>query len=216
MTLDQLKNLIYHKAKISSAETSEVNIVTSVIAEVINDVCKRYFWSFLEEKDDSSITLSAGEYQKELPSDFLHLKGVVLKDADNITYPVFSEKELEVYRGKPDLDDTGRPYLRWVYWDSANKYYLQFHPKSDGSYTVLLRYLQKLNEDEIGRIPNGLVIFFGCMRVLASPDEMAKYDTMYENGILRMWDSDDSDLEAEPELGLDEAIKQFNQYMAGI
>lgn len=217
MGLDELKALIYHKAGISSSETAEVNMVASVITEVILDFSKRFPWSFLEEQDDSTISLSAGDYQKALPADFLHLVSVTLKDTDNITYPVFSKQELAVYKGSPDLDDTSRPYLRWPYRDSSNNPYLQFHPKSDGSYTVLLRYLQKLASAGIARIPNGLVICSGCMATLASTKEERKgYKDDFEDGIVRMWMSDNIDLEAEPEQELDRAILNYNKFTAGL
>lgn len=216
MGLNELKNLIYHKAKISPVKTAETNIADSVIAEVIDDFCKRFPWTFLSVIDDDSISLSAGDYQKALPRDFLHLKGVRLKDSDNVIHKVFSEEEFGAYEHSSDLDDTGQPYLRWVYYDNERKPYLQFHPKSDVAYTVLLRYLQKLNPDDVGRIPSGLVIFFGCMQVLAPPAEMGKYETLYENGILRAWASDRPDTEEDLDWGTDPMTEAYNAFTAGI
>jgi len=216
MGINELKALIYHRAGISPNKTTETNIVASVITEVILDFCKRFPWSFLEEQNDDGITLSVGDYQKALPSDFLHLVRVRLKDSDNIIHKVFSEEEFKAYERSTDLDDTSRPYLRWVYYDSSRDPYLQFHPKSDGSYTVLLRYLQKLGADDIARIPNGLVIFFGCMEILAAPEEMAIYGKRYEDKIIQMWMSDNIDLEAETERELDPAILNYNRFTAGL
>lgn len=216
MGLNELKNLIYYKAKISPVKTTEVNIVDSVIAGVIDDFCRRFPWTFLGVVDDDSISLSAGDYQKALPRDFLHLRAVRLKDSDNVIYKVFSEEEFKAYERSSDLDDTGRPYLRWVYQDSERKFYLQFHPKSNAAFTVLLRYLQKLKPDEVGRIPNGLVIFFGCMQILAPPKEMGTYRTLYENGILQEWVSDRPDREEELQWGLDPVTKAYNEFTAGL
>jgi hypothetical protein len=214
MDLTSLKNLIYHKAKIDSAITADVNMVISVIDAVVSDFSRRYPWSFLKKRDATK-SLASGEYQLELPTDFVSLISTELVDSGNIVYPVHSFKERAYAEGNPDLTETGRPYLAWIYY-SSGKWYLEFRPKSDGAYTVRLSYKATLSSDDLTFVPNGLVIFWGCMSAFAPPDEMALYKKMYENGILSMWGSDRVDMGEEPQLYPDEAVTAFNKYMESI
>lgn len=210
-----LQNLIYHKAKISPSATTETDIVDTVIAEVLLVFCKERPWTFLKKKS-TSITLSAGDYQKELPDDFLHLVSVEVVDSDNVVYPSYSTKPKSFGEDNPDLDDTGRPKKHWHYRDSNRKSHLEMRPKSDGSYTLHIWYLEKLNVDDINVIPNALVLFWGCMAVLGSPDEMRMYKNLYNEGIFEMWASDNPDLENQPEQEMDPQTETFNEYMATI
>jgi len=216
MEKTKLQKLIYYKLNISPNQESETDIVASVIGEIMKDVSKRYPWSFLAKKS-TSLSLTSGDYQIDLPRDLSHLISVALLDSDNIVYPVHSTKPTEFDRdGTPDLDDTDRPYKCWIYWDDDRNPCLEFRPKSDGSYTIQLRYRQTLGFDDVEAIPNGLIIFWGVMAVLATHEELGSYHTLYERGIQEMWIDDVPDLGEETNQQVDEATKTFNEFMGNL
>jgi len=216
MEKTKLQKLIYYKLNISPNQESETDIVASVIGEIMKEISKRYPWSFLAKKN-TGLTLTSGQYQKDLPRDLAHVISVALIDSDNLVYPVHTIKPTEFDRdGIPDLDDTDRPYKGWVYWDDDRNPCYEFRPKSDGSYTVQLRYRQTLGFDDVEAIPNGLVIFRGVMAELAPPDQMNAYEGRYERGIQQMWIDDVPDLGEETNQQVDEATKTFNEFMGNL
>lgn len=214
MGATQLENLLYHKLGISPSETAETNIIKSVIGEVVQDITRRFPWSFLEMKNTSK-TLNAGDYQKALPPDFLHLISACLISADNVTYRLHPKKPAEFDAMQTDLDDTNRPYLRWVYYDDAGDPHIEVRPKSDVTYTLQVRYKKNLTSSYTV-IPNLLVIFYGVMAIMAPADQMGYYKRLYESGLLEMWASDRPDLEDEPVWKINRQTEEFNIYMDGL
>lgn len=215
MNLASLKNLIYHKANVSPDDDDQVAIVATVIAEVLDDVSRRFPWSFLK-KQSTSITFSAGDYQKELPADFLQLIHFELKDSGNKLHPVHSVNQRIFGEELPNLGATGGPYRFWYYYDGSRKPYIECRPKLDGDYTANIWYKEKLSTSSMSVIPNGLVVAYGCLAMLAPTDEMDAYDGRFERGILKMWANDMPDLSAEIRMGVDQRIEAYNRFTAGI
>lgn len=216
MEKTKLQKLIYHKLVMSPNNESETAIVDSVIGEVMKDISKKYPWSFLAKKK-TSLSLTSGDYQIDLPRGLSHVISIALLDSDNLVYPVHSIKPTEFDRDNiPDLDDTDRPYMGWVYWDDNGNPCYEFRPKSDGSYTVQLRYRKMLGFGDVEAVPNGLVVFWGVMAVMATHEEVASYHTLYERGIQQMWIDDVPDLSEESNQKIDPATETFNDFMGTI
>jgi hypothetical protein len=210
-----LDKLVAWKASLDISDDDTADRIQSVRTEILLDISKRYPWSFLERKSES-ITLSSGDYHKELPPDFLRIIGVgIFSTTDNVVYPVHSERAGNWEEGNPDEDDTDQPYFYWLEWHSiTGKPWIALRPKSDSSLTLRIRYQKKLLADQVPFIPNGLVPFFGMMSVLISDaDKMNLYKSLYEAGIEQMWISDMPDLNDAPDLKPDRAIEIFNEYM---
>jgi hypothetical protein len=216
MNKTALDRLVRHKLKVSSASDTEQDIIDSVRADVLKDVCLRHPWAFLKRTHET-ITLSAGDYQKALPQNFLRMLSVSLKDADNVVYPVHSTKLTDFEEDNPDLDDADtRPYMYRVYLDENDKPWIELRPKANGSYTLLLRYIKALREDDINEIPNGMVLFFGIMAALAREADQPMYKGLYESGIAEMWHNDTLDFGDEPVFEIDPAIETYNIYCHSI
>jgi len=217
LNTDRLDKLVAWKAGLSLNNKIQKDVITSVRPEVLLDISKRYPWSFLERKSEL-ITLSAGDTLKELPPDFLRIIGVALIDSDDVVYPVHSEKSSTWEEGQPDQTNTDRPYLYWLEWNTATgKPWIVLKPKSDGSYTLRVRYQKKLMKDQVALIPDGLVPFYGIMLILEkNVEQMTIYKNLYEGGINKMWASDMPDLNDAPDLKPDRAIENFNIYMDGL
>ena len=217
MDATALNNLIRYKIPESASEEDITNIIESVRNDVVADICKRRPWSFLERKS-TGVTLSSGDYQKALPQDFIRMIGVrIYGTSDNVVKPIPSWKPMEYEEAEPDLDDTDKPWRYWIYYDTDTaEYKIELRPKSDGNYTLLLRYQVSLNGSEVNRLPNGLVAFYGIMAVMAKPDEMKYYKTLYEAGIHEMWANDMPDLGDESVFKVDKAVEIYNRYMDSI
>ena len=217
MNTDRLDKLVAWKAGLSLTTKRDKDIITSVRPEVLLDISKRYPWSFLERKSES-ISLSAGDTLKKLPPDFLRVIGVALIDSGDVVYPVHSQKSATWEEGRPDQTHTDRPYLYWIEWNvTTRKPGIVLKPKSDGSYTLRIRYQKKILADQVSLIPDGLVPFYGMMLILEkSVEQITIYKNLYETGIEKMWASDMPDLNDTPDLKPDRAIENFNIYMDGL
>lgn len=214
MNTDRLDKLVAWKAGLSLTNKVQKDIITSVRPEVLLDISKRYPWSFLERKSES-ISLSADDTEKKLPPDFLRIIGVALIDSDDVVYPVHSQKSSTWEEGQPDQTHTDRPYLYWLEWHTTTgRPQIVLKPKSDGSYTLRIRFQKKLLADQVSLIPDGLVPFYGMMLILEkNVEQITIYKNLYEGGISKMWKSDMPDLNDAPDLKPDRAIENFNQYM---
>jgi len=216
LNTDRLDKLVAWKAAKSLDNTEDKDIIECVRAEILLDISKRYPWSFLERKSES-ISISAGDTEKNLPYDFVRIIGVALIDSDNVVYPVHSEKPATYEEEQPDEDDTDRPHLCWIEWDATTgKPKIVLKSKSDGSYTLRLRYQKKILEDQVSLIPDGLAAFYGMMMIVGAEDQMVTYKNMYEAAIGQMWASDMPDLNDMSDLKPDKALEIFNQYMGGL
>lgn len=217
MNTDRLDKLVAWKASLSLTNKVQKDIITSVRPEVLLDISKRYPWSFLERKSED-ITLSAGDTEKELPPDFVRIIGVALIDSSSVVHKVHSAKSLTWEEGQPDQTHTDIPYRYWLEWNTTTgKPWIVLKPKSDGSYTLRVRYQKKLLADQVSLIPDGLVPFYGMMLILEkNVEQITLYKNLYEGGIVKMWASDMPDLNDAPDLKPDKAIEIFNIYMGGL
>lgn len=217
MNTDRLDKLVAWKAGLSLTTKRNKDIITSVRPEVLLDISKRYPWSFLERKSEL-ITLSADDTIKELPPDFLRIIGVALIDSDDVVHPVYSAKPLTWEEEHPDQTHTDSPYRYWLEWNTTTgRPWIVLKPKSDGSYTLRIRYQKKILADQVSLIPDGLVPFYGMMLILEkNVEQITIYKNLYEGGIKKMWASDMPDLNDTPDLKPGRAIENFNIYMDGL
>lgn len=219
MDTNNLDQLVAWKVGMSLDNADQAKKIEVVRAAILEDISERYPWSFLERKTET-ISLSSGDREKTLPKDFQRLISVALIDSDNVVYPIHPAQPSEVEEENPDLDDTDRPYRRWLEWDSVTQRpQVVLDPKCDASYTLRLRYQKKLMPNQVLLVPNGLIAFWGMVVVLTKvekSDVIKKYSDLYEFGIQRMWASDMPDLNYAGDQKVALSIERFNQDMDGI
>lgn len=214
MNTTNLDKIVAHKAGLDvDGNVEDAAIIAIARAETLADISQRYPYSFLERKS-TSITLAAGDVEKALPEDFVRKLSLAIYASDNVVHPVYTEKPSTHDEAEPDEDETDRPFTNWIEWNSTTgKPWIRFGQKSDGVYTVRLRYQKKLAADQVAILPNGLAAIYGMMILLCKPDETAAYANLYEAAIAKMWASDMPDLNDAPDFKADRAIERFNQDM---
>lgn len=211
MNTNALDKIVAHKASLALTNKKNKDIIAIARGVIVPDIGGRYPWSFLERKS-TSITLVAGDVEKVLPSDFLRKISLVIYASDNIILPVHTEKPSSHDEEGPDEDSTDRPFTNWIEWNSTTgKPWIRFGQKSDGAYTLRLRYQKKLSAKQVALLPNGLSAIHGMMMLLCKPDQLVTYKNLYEAAIAEMWASDMPDLNDAPDLKPARAIERFNQ-----
>lgn len=216
MNNEIIDKIVRHKLQVSSASPVDVDVIEETRKAVVDDICGRHPWTFLRRGTQTD-TLAADDSSKDLSSNFLFMREVVVYASDNVIYPVHSKREIQYDQANPDTDSTGRPFLYWVEMhEDTGKPVLQFRPKSDGVYTLRSKFYQKLAENETDLIPNGLVVVNGIVAALNTGKQQITDKELYEAGIFEMWSNDALDLNDEPVFEDDPVTTSFNLYIDSI
>src|SRR6266705_470493 len=115
-------------------EDTDVSRKVALINDVIQDVCSREAWPFLEKS--SNITLTAGVEQVTLPSDFRAALALVIP-GQGVVMPERQETVTKTYRSGAAA--TANKAVPGLYYFIGSSMYLYPAPNTD--YPAILRYL---------------------------------------------------------------------------
>jgi hypothetical protein len=172
-------------------EDTDVSRKVALINDVIQDVCAREAWPFLEKS--ANITLAQGVEQVALPSDFRAALALVIP-GHGVLMPERQETVTKTYLSNAAA--TANPSVPGLYYFLGSSMYL--YPAPDVNYSAILRYLcvsndvneNSLTADIIIPARHARVITLGALAKLNAmeddPELAQLFDDQYEARISRM------------------------------
>lgn len=170
---------------------TDVTRKIALINDVIQDVCSREPWPFLEKT--ASVTLTAGVEQVTLPSDFRAALSLVIPGVGILT-PERMDTVTKSYISVASA--TSVPSRPTLYYFIGSAMYL--YPAPDVNYTATLRYLSVSADVDSNTLAANIIIPQRHCRVITlgtlarlnamedDPELSALFDGMYEARIQRM------------------------------